>query len=54
MKTEELIEFLGAHPGKDVEILTETMVSPVLRAEIDLFDQDQGPIVLLIPEDEVE
>jgi hypothetical protein len=48
MKTEELIAFLAQHPGKDVEVMTETMICPVVRTETDCFDLEQGFVVLLL------
>lgn len=49
MLAKELIEILSKFPNYQVEVLTENLVTEVIEVDIDYFDEEQGPLFVLIP-----
>ena len=53
MLAKELIETLSKFPNYEVEVLTENLVTKVIEVDIDYFDEEQGPLFVLIPDLEI-
>ena len=49
MLARELIEILSFDPDREVEVLTESLVTEIVTVETDCFDPEQGMLWLIIP-----
>lgn len=47
MKAKELAEFLLRHPDHLVQLESPDQIAPANGAEIDAFDADEGPCVVI-------
>jgi hypothetical protein len=46
----ELIEILSFYPDREVEVLTENLVTEITEVATDCFDTEQGMIWLILPD----
>lgn len=50
MNTEELIAFLQKHPGKQVVIETERLITSIKNVETDCFTEGRPWVVVITPD----
>lgn len=50
MLAKELTAILNKFPNYEVQVLTENLVTDLINVDIDHFDEEQGPLFVLIPD----
>lgn len=50
MLASELIAILETRPDIPVEVFTETLVTPLVNAEVDKFNDEEGFVWVLLPD----